>query len=173
MTSGILDQIKHIRKGYYSELTLDDLNKFIDQLTNNKPQRDLVVYLGDFGSRYATAIVKNDEVELEKLRIESLILLIQRYNDISKLTGCEYDIIYMLSSIFSLRLTFDSDVVWEIYTNYNHENEYDDSYECQELRWSKGYWTLEKYCSDGYYENKKLEEISIDKEFLFELILSK
>jgi hypothetical protein len=170
---GIHRQIAEGNTKYYTNLTTEVLDDFLKELSiTNKKDNKLVIPIGDFTSRYLTALYKNDTIELNKLELESLMSIIERYKIISKQINIDYDLIYMLSSYFSLKNTFNKDVVWEIKTTYFNDNEYDDSYECTQLTWSKGEWLLETYFSDGWYENKKLETKKINDIFS-EIILIK
>jgi hypothetical protein len=169
---GLLQQIQNGSKIYYSDFTVDTLDQYLKELSTAK-NRNIIVPVSDFLSRYLTALYKKDEVEFAKLELESLLATIERYKNISRNIGVDYDLVYMLSSYFSLQNVFNNDVVWEIETIYFHENEYDDSYKCTQLRWHDGKFIIEEFFSDCYYDYKKISEKEITEEDIFKLIIDK
>lgn len=166
---GLLKQITEPNTHYYESLTVETLTAFLREL-QAQPKRELVIPIGSFGSRLYAATVTNNRDELAKLAQESLEAKILNYRNKSTYMKIDYDLVYMLSSTFDLKITFDRDIVWGIETKYNHENEYDDSYEAKQLVWREGKWFLETYSSDGGYSYSKTFSKELSEKEVFNLI---
>jgi hypothetical protein len=169
---GLLRQITDRGTRYYESLTLETLNKFMRELQAQSKPRDLVIPLGDFMSRVFTATATNNTDELAKLALESLQARIIDYKNKAYYMQIPYDLVYMLSSTFDLKITFDKDVVWGVTTEYHNENEYDDSYTATQLSWRDGKWFLETYYSEGAYSYDKMETREISVNEVFQLIVN-
>ena len=148
------------------------LNLFLNELQHQPKQDKIVVPLGSFMSKVFTATVQNDTTELAKLALESLEHKIQNYKNKAYYMGIDYDFMYMLSSTFYLRTTFDTDVCWGITTEYGHESEYDESYTATQLRWSDNKWYLETFHSDGGYSYSKINSKELTMPDVFNLIVN-
>jgi hypothetical protein len=169
---GILRQIEETNNKYYTSLTVDTFNDFLDSLQKREYKENFVVPVGGFTSRMLTAYYNNDQVEIDKLNAELRAERINRYLKISKQTGLDYDIVFMLSTNYTLLNTFDSDVVWEVKKNWPHEDEYDDSYTCTEFRYHDGKFSIEEYYSDGWYETRRTKSEEVNKDEIFNKLIN-
>jgi hypothetical protein len=168
MGSGLLEQIRSSNSvTYTSNFNIKELEKYLKDIQKLPQEREFSFLVGEYGQ----AVLEGNDKKVKELSHKYLLERIRKYKRLSVELNIDYDIIYMLSSLFKLEDEYSGKYRWKLEYNYLGDNEYDESSEYTYLIFKDGLFKINKYYSDGYYYTKLESSEDIDKNFLFDLIL--